>query len=203
MITHNKNSWGIPQGTPLSPMAANIAMLEFDLAVAGEVARAGGIYRRYSDDILIVCSPHESARLETFVGSALTMVAPGLRLKDDKAQRVHFFGGRTLCNPSPLQYLGFTFDGQRVLLRSSTIARQWRRLAKATRWAKVQHAKAAAGLIDGRPTVHRKSLLTRYSHLGENNFHTGYAARAVRIMGATAIKRQLRKHMTLLEEWLR
>jgi hypothetical protein len=203
IIERNSHPWGIPQGTPLSPTAANIAMLEFDVAVASEVTRVGGFYRRYSDDILLVCDPAEAEALESFVGSALATSAAGLRLKDKKAQRVLFPAPRAVSQPSPLQYLGFTFDGRRVLLRSSTLARQWRRLAAAARWAKSRHAEAVAGAIDGRSTVHRKSLLTRYSHLGEGNFHTGYAARAGRVMDTTAIRRQLRNHMTLLADRLR
>jgi RNA-directed DNA polymerase len=203
IIHRNSNPWGIPQGTPLSPVAANIAMLDFDVAVAAEVARVGGIYRRYSDDILVICAPGEAEWLEAFISTALITHAPGLKLKEKKAQRVQFFGGRARCAPSPLQYLGFTFDGQRVLLRSSTIARQWRRLAAAARWAKARQGMAHAGLIDGRPTVHRKNLLTRFSHLGEGNFHTGYAAKAGQVMGTSTIKRQLRNHMAFLAKRLR
>ena len=203
IIERNTNPWGIPQGTPLSPVAANIAMLAFDEAVAIEVAGVGGIYRRYSDDILVICPADQAARLEAFFGAALTEHAAGLKLKDKKAQRVEFFGGRTSCMPSPPQYLGFTFDGRRILLRSNTLARQWRRLAAAARWAKSRQAEAIAGSIEGRPTVHRKSLLTRYSHLGEGNFHTGYAARAGLVMDTAAIRRQLRNHMRFLAERLR
>lgn len=203
LIERNPNPWGIPQGTPLSPIAANIAMLSFDTAVAAEVERVGAYYRRYSDDILVVCSPADASHLEAFIGTALAVHTPGLRLKDSKAQRVQFFGGRTRSKPSPLQYLGFTFDGRQTLLRSSTLARQWRRLAAAVRWAKVRRDMAVAGRIEGRTTVHKKSILTRYSHLGAGNFHTGYAARAGRIMGTAAIRRQLRSHMAFLKERLR
>jgi len=203
IIKRNRNAWGIPQGTPLSPVAANIAMLAFDATVAAEMLRAGGYYRRYSDDILVVCDPEQAVRLEAFVAAALSTHAPGLRLKDEKAQRVQFFGGRTHCQPSALQYLGFTFDGRQTLLRSSTLARQWRRLAAAVRWAKARRGMAVAGKIEGRSTVHRKSLLTRYSHLGEGNFHTGYAARAGKVMGTRAVRRQLRNHMGFLADRLR
>ena len=121
----------------------------------------------------------------------------------EKAQTVEFFGGRVRCHPSPLQYLGFTFDGRQVPLRSGTLAREWRRLAAAARWAKTRNAMARAGQIEGRMTVHRKSLLTRYSYLGEDNFHTGYAKRAGHVMKTRAIRRQLRRHMIFLEKRLR
>lgn len=203
LIERNRKPWGIPQGTPLSPVAANVAMLGFDAALAAEAARVGAFFKRYSDDILIVCDPGDADCLERFVGAALADHAPGLRLKDEKAQRVRFFGTRTRCQPAPLQYLGFTFDGRQMLLRASTLARQLRRAAAAVRWAKARHAMARAGKIEGRPTIHRKSLLARFSHLGAGNFHTGYAARSGRLMGTRAIGRQLRNHMAFLAERLR
>lgn len=52
----------VPQGTPLSAMAANISMLDFDLAVNSYVQRHGGFYRRYSDDILVVVPARHRAR---------------------------------------------------------------------------------------------------------------------------------------------
>lgn len=203
LVERNRRPWGIPQGTPLSPVAANIAMLGFDATVAAEAARVGAFFRRYSDDVLIVCDPGDTDRLERFVGAALAYQAPGLRLKDEKAQRVQFLGARTRCQSAPLQYLGFTFDGRQILLRASTLARQLRRVATAARWAKARHAMARAGKIEGRPTLHRKSLLTRFTHLGADNFHTGYAARSGRVMGTRAIPRQLRNHMAFLAARLR
>lgn len=201
LVEVNRTGFGIPQGTPLSPVAANIAMLEFDIAVAAEVKRCGGSYRRYSDDILIICPSDKARRLEDFTSQALDVHATGLRLKAAKAQRVRFIPGRR-AQPS-LQYLGFTFDGMQILLRSATLARQWRRLAAAAHWAKRQHRKAVSGKIEGRATVHRKALLTRFSHLGAGNFHTGYAALSGKIMGTRAIRRQLRKHMRFIEKRLK
>lgn len=201
LIETNTTPFGIPQGTPMSPVAANIAMLKFDTAVAAEVVRAGGSYRRYSDDIFVLCDPADARRLEAFIAAALDAHAPGLRLKDSKTQRVQFHAGSFRAQP-PLQYLGFTFDGQQILLRGATLARHWRRLATAVRWAKRRHKLALAGVIPGRSVVHRKALLTRYSHLGTDNFHTGYSKRASRIMSTRAIRRQLRNHLRFMQERL-
>jgi hypothetical protein len=201
LVEVNRADFGIPQGTPLSPVAANIAMLEFDVAVAEEARRCGASYRRYSDDILIICPSDKARWLEDFASQALDLHANGLCLKAAKAQRVRFILGRR-AQPA-LQYLGFTFDGMQILLRSSTLARQWRRLAAAVHWAKRQHRKAVAGKIEGRATIHRKALLTRFSHLGAGNFHTGYAALSAKIMGTRAIRRQLRSHMRFIEKRLK
>ena len=202
LVEVNRTDFGIPQGTPLSPVAANVAMLEFDVAVAEEAKRCGASYRRYSDDILIICPSDKARWLEDFASQALDLHANGLRLKPAKAQRARFIPGRR-AQPA-LQYLGFTFDGMQILLRSSTLARQWRRLAAAVRWAKRQHRKAVSGDIVGRATaVHRKALLTRFSHLGAGNFHTGYAENSGKIMGTRAIRRQLRNHMRIIDKRVR
>ncbi|HYM36434.1 MAG TPA: reverse transcriptase domain-containing protein, partial [Steroidobacteraceae bacterium] len=47
---------GIPQGTPISASLSNLYMVDFDLATKGYCDSIGALYRRYSDDILVVCS---------------------------------------------------------------------------------------------------------------------------------------------------
>lgn len=101
---------------------------------------------------------------------------------------------------TPLQYLGFTFDGRQVMLRGSTLARQWRRLAAAIHWAKGRRTLALDGTIQGRQVVHRKALLARFSHLGADNFHTGYATQAAKAFGTRTIRRQLRNHMRFIKQ---
>ena len=49
-----KKEYRIPQGTPISALAANIAMIDFDIEMVREINALGGSYRRYSDDILVV-----------------------------------------------------------------------------------------------------------------------------------------------------
>lgn len=54
------NSVGIPQGSPISCVISNLYMLPFDAVVAKRIQDLGGMYRRYSDDIIIVV-PREKA----------------------------------------------------------------------------------------------------------------------------------------------
>lgn len=54
LIEVNRKSMGIPQGSPISSLLSNFSMLDFDCAMATNVASWGGLYRRYSDDILVV-----------------------------------------------------------------------------------------------------------------------------------------------------
>ena len=52
-VARNLEDRGIPQGVQLSAVLSNLYMLEFDRRLAAEIERRGGLYRRYSDDILI------------------------------------------------------------------------------------------------------------------------------------------------------
>jgi len=49
-----KRDVGIPQGSPISSVLANIYLLHFDNIVNKFVTEIGGVYRRYSDDMVIV-----------------------------------------------------------------------------------------------------------------------------------------------------
>lgn len=203
---------GIPQGTPLSGMAANLAMLGFDTAIQAAVSAVGASYRRYSDDILITCSPEHADALEAKVTSALSIYTKTLTLNSDKRELARFvMPGAVLVAipprliPKPLQYLGFTFDGQRVLIRDGTLSRYFRRSASGVKAVKAHAGLARNGKLAGRPTAHRRELLAKYTHLGLENFVSGYAKQAATIMkplGSTPIRRQLSRHMKVLRRRL-
>ncbi|MBE7539340.1 MAG: hypothetical protein HS122_13120 [Opitutaceae bacterium] len=59
------NRRGIPQGAPISALLSNIYMLEFDAVMHNAVSAAGGFYRRYCDDIMVVVPPADAASIET------------------------------------------------------------------------------------------------------------------------------------------
>ncbi|WP_431216292.1 reverse transcriptase domain-containing protein [Puia sp. P3] len=64
---------GIPQGLPISANLANLYLLEFDKEILKEIVNAsGGFYRRYSDDILVICRPNQADYIESFIHSAIT-----------------------------------------------------------------------------------------------------------------------------------
>lgn len=142
----NEEGGGIPQGSPMSGLLANIFMVEFDRAMLKAAAKDGGIYRRYSDDVLMTASSEKAMRelVETFrrcVGQT-----PGLSVEMDKTKAYLFKDGRCyrlvdgpscsrLWTPGNLTYLGFSFDGAKVWVRERTTARYHGRMRRSARAA--------------------------------------------------------------------
>jgi len=193
LIRTNPNTFGIPQGSPISALLSNIAMMEFDKQV-NELARAwNGYYRRYSDDILFIVPKHSENEPSAAVFDLLTKATNGtLKLNDRKTVISSFkLDQGKLTAETPLGYLGFDFDGQRKLIRQKTILRYQRRMVRAVRSAARAARAAKKKGDDGR--VWKKHLYERYSHLGRRNFIT-YAYRCAEIMEAPEIRQQTRRH---------
>lgn len=193
----NNGGKGIPQGTPISAVLSNIYMLDFDRAVAAAIRAWGGLYRRYCDDILCVVPPEFADQAKELVNREIAKVR--LAVQPEKLDERTFEAHQTLGKP--LQYLGLTFDGDRLLLRSSGIARYYGRMRRAARIALASQRRVAEEL--GVPVadvpLRRRKLNQRYSYAGRRNF-ISYAHRAADITGAQEIKKQVSRHWLCLEK---
>ena len=56
---------GIPQGSPISDVLANIYLVSFDKEMSTLAQAHGAYYRRYSDDILWICNPADAEAIKT------------------------------------------------------------------------------------------------------------------------------------------
>jgi hypothetical protein len=171
LIKINKKSHGIPQGSPISDVLANMYLLDFDAKVASELAKCGGLYYRYSDDILIIVpSKGEdlNIRLDSIQG-IMTGCGEKLIVQDQKSavyrfqkdpkdkefqifKLVHGKQGK-----NGLEYLGFRFDGSRVYIRDSTRAGLNRKIVLSARKLARIHAKR-------NPTLTNKELKATFNH---------------------------------------
>ena len=125
----NFNNYGIPQGTAISGILANVYMSEVDQAIAEFVRQYGGLYRRYSDDTIIVIpknriTPSEWESVEYRIKDIISIAK--VTEQEEKTYRFIFENGRIIPNGKDgvskhLDYLGFTFDGENVLLRQKCI----------------------------------------------------------------------------------
>ena len=193
LIQTNKGKFGIPQGTPISALLSNIYLLDFDAAMNVEVHNRGGEYFRYCDDILVVLPAGMDIGMEAFVKAQLDALK--LEANPKKTETSQFIcSGRIQQCDRALQYLGFIFDGQRVLIRSAALAKFSGRMNQGVRLAKATaKSKNIARLERGLPPklLYKRKLYERYSHLGQRNF-VRYGIRAANIMKSDAIRRQLR-----------
>lgn len=133
---------GIPHGLPISAMLANLYMLKFDhTMLAGIVNRLGGTYRRYSDDIVIICNPDQISEVQQMVAAAIQDVS--LTISTDKSEVFLFrqeSDGKNRVSrldkpsgiflPSALTYLGLTFNGEQAMVKRTVWAKYHRRLKR-------------------------------------------------------------------------
>lgn len=196
----NTDIKGIPQGSPISSMLSNIYMMEFDAAVYDHVSRLGGTYYRYCDDILVIVPIGSEGGVTDFVSSQISNMR--LEVQSSKTEtrtfRIAQYGLRA---DKPLQYLGFIFDGQRIYLRSASLARYHERKRKGVWLAQKTMEKRNALRIERGQlprSMYLKKLYSRYSYLGRRNF-IAYGYRAASIMGSNSIKKQLKSHWSRLQ----
>ncbi|MGF6699555.1 RNA-directed DNA polymerase [Paraburkholderia sp. MM5496-R1] len=203
LIQTNPHPRGIPQGSPISALLSNIYMANFDEMMWNAVTAWGGKYFRYCDDMLII-APHGKGKDLLALAQEFADLHK-LPLHPKKTEtRTFNLNSDGLTADKPLQYLGFLFDGKRVILRSASLARYSDRMKRGVRLAKAtMRSRNDLRMARGEtPTIlHKRKLYKRYSYLGRRNF-VSYALRAAGILEAKEIKRQvkplwkrLRKHM--------
>lgn len=190
LVRTHSLSFGIPQGTPVSGLYANIYMRSFDREMRAFCQQAGGSYRRYSDDIAIVMPP--GSILCDVVSIVEKMLADfGLTISANKTEIAIFENGK-LISEKPIQYLGFTFDGINTLIRASSMDAYRRKMRAGI------NAKLVAAKVKKIPPseVYRRECLSRYTHLGKRRNFLRYAYKASDLMGSPEIRQQVKAHTT-------
>lgn len=193
LIKKNPDVFGIPQGTAISAMLSNLYMLEFDSTANSFAIENGGRYMRYCDDMLFIMPPGMAADVEHFADTQTKRLK--IEINPAKTDRCEFLiSTGTITCEKPLQYLGFLFDGQRVIIRSAAFAKFSNRMKRGVSLAKQtmrSRNKARIRLGAKEQDLYLKKIYARYSHLGRRNF-LRYGYRASDIMKSSAIRRQLR-----------
>ncbi len=193
LVKVNQHWQGIPQGTAISALLSNLYMLDFDEAAHDFAKSHGGRYMRYCDDILFIMPTAKAGATESFCIAEVDKLK--LAINSAKTDTCYFVkkGAGVTCK-RPMQYLGFLFDGQQILIRSAAFAKFSNRMKRGVGLAKQtmrsrNKARNAKGADE--QGLYQRKILARYSHLGRRNF-IRYGYTAAQLMNSKAIRRQLR-----------
>ncbi|MGU3471874.1 reverse transcriptase domain-containing protein [Paenibacillus sp. D51F] len=172
-IECNPLSKGIPQGTAISVVLANVYAIEFDEVINTYVTGLGGIYRRYSDDIIVVI-PIKAGKSDN-ISDHTSFIEEAVR-----QNKIEMGKGKTSAlfyinkgiykeieckTSSKLDYLGFAFDGTKVMLREKSLFKYYHRAYKKVAALNKESMKRGKN-------VGRKKLYSLYTHLGRR--YKGY-----------------------------
>jgi len=207
----DKEPYGIPQGSSLSALLANIYMIPFDLEMKKYAQSMDATYRRYSDDIIFVCDKkYEKIATDEIPlkikerGNHLIIHKIDKKDKNSKSKCYDFTSPD--IKKRPLQYLGLEFDGDNIKIRGSSLARYLRKSKRGITAMRVSVQRKILSLwnkgenIDKiLPKVYRKTLYRRYTHLGKRNF-LSYIYKAYDHTGCKVIKKPLKRHFSRIKE---
>jgi len=193
LIKSNLNDYGIPQGSPISALLSNIYMLDFDLEMKKYADIHGGYYFRYCDDMLFIMPKRLKKNVAGFAEKHINKLKVHINPQKTEIRQFNKVGN-ILEADSPLQYLGFIFDGENIYLRSSSLARYSEKMRRGVSLAKqtmrkYNNIRAMKGADE--KDLYKKKLYSRYTHLGGRNFIT-YGLRAANKMNSNTIKKQLK-----------
>ncbi len=135
-LQSKENKIGIPQGTTISDVIANMYMLDFDTWMKKFADKYKGYYRRYSDDILLICPTAFQNKIIKFVSWLINRTGKTLSISDKKTLISNFRKtetgiectsyknnkGKLETINKPFEYLGISFDGTYKRIRQSTIS---------------------------------------------------------------------------------
>lgn len=144
LIKQNPDNFGIPQGSPISDMLANLYLMDFDTALKAYVEPLGGTFFRYSDDIIIILPGDDiqAFAARDFAMSEIKKHGSNIQIKKSKTSVLQYFPapkGQSFLKldgeqgSNGLEYLGFRYDGRFVFLRDATLSRLYRKLTKSLR----------------------------------------------------------------------
>lgn len=191
LISHDeKTTKGIPQGTPISGLLANLYMLDFDEKLNELAGGMKGLYRRYSDDIFIAI-PGKNIADET-LEKVCALLAQSHLKSNKRKEQISIFkwnSEKTLraydnseTTYEDINYLGFGFNGTDAYIASKTLSRYYGRMARQIhvfqKWTDSESIKRIAR--------------RKYIHTKTQNFPS-YAKRASGVLGETKIPRQIHR----------
>ena len=191
----NKEAYGMVQGSAISSVMSNIYMIKFDKLVNDIVTSNNGIYRRYSDDIIIIIPNIAKAKELYNKIMSIKDKIPNLVMSPEKTScfikrkdsitSIDIVKHKVLKENTIINYLGFSYDGKFIKIREKTVAKYYRKM-----YARINTINKWT--VKTGKNIGRRKLYKQYSYLGKNtkdvkkgNFLT-YVDRAQREYGDLA-----------------
>lgn len=219
---------GIPQGSAMSAVLSNIYLIDFDNWLKEKSSEFDFAYRRYCDDIIIICNTEDVKSINDKLVDEIEKYK--VKIQSKKTELIEFqvnskgkvrafnknkiLKNNTYINSQNeqqyyknLQYLGFEFNGQNIYIRPGSLSRYFRKM-KARIVKSIMMAYSDNSKHD---KILKKQILERYSHLGKRNF-LSYAINSSKDiylnskgdkkegMNSLSIKKQLTSHFSILEK---
>lgn len=220
----NYRSVGIPQGSPISATLANIYLLHFDELINNKVKDINGIYRRYSDDMIVVADEKDMDFVYRLLIDEIKHF--DLEIQPSKSQLFLFknydenYGCREvdiitgeIKDNTKFEYLGFSFDGENVYLKSSGLAKYYRKMKRSIRrsgfyakYGKNQVPQLFKNRLYKKFTIigsQRRQIIKKAPHLSNTFYRTDrydwgnfltYAKLAQRVFEKNKIRSQIGRH---------
>ncbi len=212
-IITNPNPYGIPQGSPISAILANLYMIDVDKIVFDLVNKLNGLYMRYSDDFIIVLPkshPDFSMDVVSEINSIFNSI-DGLQLEPDKTKhytysnetiiRIDNQSDTTVPNThTTIDFLGFSFDGTKITIRPKTISKYYYRM-----YSKAKTITRNKGFTKDGKRISKENLYKNYSIRGakKGNFLTYVERSKARFGNNEDIDKSTKNHMQKIRKALK
>lgn len=217
---------GIPQGSPISSVLANIYLFHFDIIINDFMKRNNGIYRRYSDDMVIVCPLEIKEKISNLVYKEIQKFK--LEIQPTKTQIFQFKrnNNKLVCGQEfeniinwnkNFVYLGFEFNGENVFLKSASLSNYYRKMKRTIGRAKLFSKNSFS---TNKNVIFKRRILKKFSYKGAkrtrkylwddktkkffktDSYNWGnflsYAYKASNIMINNKIKQQTKRHWNII-----
>lgn len=176
LIISKNNTKGIPQGSPISATLANVYMLDFDKVIYEKIEQLSGYYQRYSDDLIIICEQkYEDEIIQLLRSNIEDKYIADLEIQTKKTKVYRFeningqYKGFQIDEITKvpnynlaLEYLGFTFDGEKVLIKTSGYSKFYRSMIKSFK----KSASLAKYSKNPDKSLFKSKLYKRFTHKG-------------------------------------
>lgn len=200
-----KKNIGIPQGLPISALLANLYLYDFDLKIINNlVIEKGAYYKRYSDDIVIICKPNQSEFIEKYIYDLVE--ESKVQISKNKTEKFIFrnivyspkhnekrltsFKVNKVTNEekeTPLLYLGFEFRGYKTVIKSANLSSYYRKIISITK----RRCKRTRILLNKNPEAKKAVYINQIKKLYNKPLK-------IKDSESTELKKQIRKRYSLV-----